>query len=97
MENVKNQLTIFLLFLLMVLTVFAGVFSWVLPIDVIFKILLSLVCFALSIFIYIGIRKTNAKLIYVEREVKEDVIRCPKCFNEYDGVECLICGYKRTE
>ena len=51
-------------------------------------------------------KKLNKKLVYIEKPVKSDTevieeqsqnekkIRCPKCYNLYDGEYCFVCGYK---
>ena len=96
MKNLKYQLLILLLLLAMVVTVFGGMFIWITDIDLIFKIVFTVACILLSIYIFIGLNKMNKKLIYIEKVEKPEKIRCPKCYNEYDGVECLVCGYKKN-
>ena len=95
MKNLKFQLLIFLLLLAMAACVFVGMFIWITDIYLAFKILFTIAAILLTLFIFIGLRKLNMKLVYIEKKQKEDKIRCPKCYNDYDGVECLVCGYKK--
>ena len=54
MKNLKYQLLILLLLLAMVVTVFGGMFIWITDIDLIFKIVFTVACILLSIYIFIG-------------------------------------------
>ena len=103
-ENFKNQLKIFLLLLGMMATVIFGVLLVVLDIYFLIKILVIISVIILTAYIFIIIKKTNKKLIYIEPETTIEVeklstteskIRCPKCYNFYDGEYCFVCGYKK--
>ena len=94
-KNLKYQILIFLLLIGMVGCVFLATGIWVTNLDLVLKIIFTVASVLLTFCIFIGIRKLNMKLIHIEKKEKEEKIRCPKCYNDYDGVECLVCGYKK--
>ena len=103
-ENLKKQLLIFLLLIFMAALVILSVFAVV---SDIFWLLKTFVCIAsifLSIYIFITLKKLNGKLVYIEKDVVcepevktvDNKIRCPKCYNLYDGEFCFVCGYTKN-
>ena len=106
-ENLKNQLLILLYLFITVTAVFLCVLLMVLDIFWLLKIVVVLATIALTIYLFIVIKKTNKKLVYIEKEVTSEEIntektnvkkiRCPKCYNDYDGDTCFVCGYKKNE
>lgn len=107
MQNLKNQLLIFLYLFLMVVSIFFTVYIVVIDIFWLLKICVILVAISFTIYLFMLMKKTNKKLIYIPKEervvehnTKEVVtnkILCPKCFNLYDGEMCFVCGYQRNK
>lgn len=103
-QNIKNQLLILLLLIAMMLIVFTGVLVISLSSNWIVNIIAIIAMILLTFFIFVLMKYLNKKLIYIEKEVKEDIevttnaktkILCPKCHNLYDGEFCFVCGYER--
>ena len=103
-QNIKNQLLILLLLIAMMFVVFTGVLVISLSPNMIVNIIVIIAMISLTFFIFVLMKYLNKKLIYIEKEVKEEKnvttntkakILCPKCHNPYDGEFCFICGYER--
>ena len=103
-ENLKNQLFIFLVLLCMMALVFICTLLVVIDIFWVVKIFVVVATILLTFYLFVTIKKINKKLVYVEREdsveiktinITEQKIRCPKCYNFYDGEYCFVCGYKK--
>ena len=106
-NNIKNQLLILLLLLAFIATILVAVTLLVIDIFWLVKIFVLLASILLSFYIFVQIKKTNKKLVYIEKPVEdknetlveenkpEQKIRCPKCYNFYDGEFCFVCGYKK--
>ena len=100
-ENLKKQLLILLLLVFMASLIILSVFLIVIDIFWLLKILVFIVAVLLSVCIFISIKKLNKQLVYIEKEVIDEPIikpvnnkiRCPKCYNPYDGDICFVCGY----
>ena len=107
MVNLKNQILIFLYLVLMILSVFFAVYISVIEVYWLLKILVSLFTLTLTIYLFILMKKTNKKLVYVEKtaeivekdtkQVVTNKMLCPKCYHPYDGHICFICGYNTDE
>lgn len=107
-ENFKKQFAILCLLLLMAIIVFTSILLLVLNMHWSIKVISSVLCIVSTFFIFVLIKKINKKLVYVEREnvkveetkaveIHKKKILCPKCFNQYNGVTCFICGFNRDE
>lgn len=103
-QNIKNQLLILLLLIAMMFVVFTGVLVISLSPNMIVNVIVIIAMILLTFFIFVLMKYINKKLIYIEKEVKEEKnvttstktkILCPKCHNHYDGEFCFICGYER--
>ena len=103
-QNIKNQLLILLLLIAMMFVVFTGVLVISLSPNMIVNIIVIIAMILLTFFIFVLMKYLNKKLIYIEKEVKEEKnvttntktkILCPKCHNLYDGEFCFVCGYER--
>ena len=103
-SNIKNQLLILLLLLTMMTTVFLCVLLMVVDIFWLIKVFVLLAAILLTFYIFVQIKKLNKKLVYIEKPATETTepltqteqkIRCPKCYNFYDGEYCFVCGYKK--
>ena len=101
-QNIKNQLLILLLLIAMMFVVFTGVLVISLSPNMIVNIIVIIAMISLTFFIFVLMKYLNKKLIYIEKEVKEEKnvttktkILCPKCHNPYDGEFCFVCGYER--
>jgi uncharacterized membrane protein len=103
-QNIKNQLLILLLLIAMMFVVFTGVLVISLSPNMIVNIIVIIAMILLTFFIFVLMKYLNKKLIYIEKEVKEEKnvttntktkILCPKCHNPYDGEFCFVCGYER--
>jgi predicted membrane protein len=103
-ENLKKQFLILLLLAFMASLIILSVFILVIDIFWLLKILVCITTILLSIYIFITIKKLNKQLVYIEKEIicEKDVkpinnkIRCPKCYNLYDGEICFVCGYEKN-
>ena len=103
-ENLKKQLLILLLLVFMAALVILSVFIVVIDIFWLLKIIACIAGILLSLYIFITIKKLNKQLVYSEKEtiVESNVntvnnkVRCPKCYNLYDGEICFVCGYTKT-
>ena len=81
-----------------------SVFVVVIDIFWLLKILVCIAAILLSIYIFITIKKLNKQLVYIEKETmcEPDIkpannkVRCPKCYNLYDGEICFVCGYTKN-
>ena len=103
-ENIKNQLLIFLLLVTMMFTVLlATLIVLVTNMHFVVKILVVLAAIVFTFYIFITMKKINKKLVYIEKEEMKEIetlttneqkLRCPKCYNFYDGEFCFVCGYK---
>ena len=103
-ENIKNQLLIFLLLFVMMFTILlATLIVAVVDIHIVVKIAVVVVAIVFTFYLFITMKKLNKKLVYVEAKETEVIetlstteqkIRCPKCYNFYDGEFCFVCGYK---
>lgn len=103
-QNIKNQLLILLLLIAMMFVVFTGVLVISLSPNMIVNIIVIIAMILLTFFIFVLMKYLNKKLIYIEKEVKEEKnvttntktkTLCPKCHNPYDGEFCFVCGYER--
>ena len=103
-NNIKNQLLILLLLLGFIVTILFSVTILVIDIFWLIKVFVVLASILLSFYIFVQIKKTNKKLVYIEKPTTEtsepltqteQKIRCPKCYNFYDGEYCFVCGYKK--
>ena len=103
-NNIKNQLLILLLLLGFIVTILVSVTILVIDIFWLIKVFVVLASILLSFYIFVQIKKTNKKLVYIEKPTTEtsepltqteQKIRCPKCYNFYDGEYCFVCGYKK--
>lgn len=105
-NNIKNQLIILLLLLAFIATILVAVTIVVIDIFWLIKVFVVLASILLSFYIFVQIKKTNKKLVYIEKPTTEtsepltqteQKIRCPKCYNFYDGEYCFVCGYKNEK
>lgn len=104
-QNIKNQLLILLLLFVMMFTILlATLIVAVVDIHIVVKIAVVVASIVLTFYIFVLIKKINKKLVYIEKENTVEVetltpteqkIRCPKCYNYYDGEYCFVCGYKK--
>ena len=102
--NLKNQLLILLLLVFMAALVILSVFVVVIDIFWLLKIVVCIAGVLLSLYIFVTIKKLNKQLVYIEKEtiVEPNVsavnnkVRCPKCYNLYDGEICFVCGYTKV-
>ena len=103
-ENLKKQLLILLLLMFMAALVFLSVFVVVIDVFWLLKIFVCIAGILLSLYIFIAIKKINKQLVYIEKEsivepnvsVVNNKVRCPKCYNLYDGEICFVCGYTKV-
>ena len=103
-ENLKKQLLILLLLVFMAALVILSVFVVVIDIFWLLKIVVCIAGVLLSLYIFITIKKINKQLVYIEKETIVDPndstvnnkVRCPKCYNLYDGEICFVCGYTKN-
>lgn len=107
-QNLKNQLLILSLLLAMAITIFICVLIIVIDIFWIVKLFVLLASIVLTMYLFKIIKSINKKLVYIpkdERDIVEEKcqtkstnkIRCPKCYNYYDGEFCFVCGYKKEQ
>ena len=104
-ENIKNQLLIFLLLVMMMFAVLlATLIVLVTNMHFVVKIFVVLATIMFTFYIFITMKKLNKKLVYIEKEEMKEIetlttneqkLRCPKCYNFYDGEFCFVCGYKK--
>ena len=103
-DNFKKQLAIFALLILMAFVVFISMYILVIDTYIVLKIFTLIISIVATFTIFVMIKKINKQLVYIAKEdkvieekkvveIQKKKILCPKCYNQYNGNCCFVCGY----